>query len=115
MRSLAQPYGYNSTSFSSPKGVRDCGTSAQTVSYLASSPHGILTTFAFTTTGGFLELSVGIANSKSISRSACLLGFSGVSIMCQVSAVCKGELNNAYLVAAKLFQGAVMGTIARFL
>lgn len=66
-------------------------------------------------TGGFLELSVGIANSKSISRSACLLGFSGVSIMCQVSAVCKGELNNAYLVAAKLFQGAVMGTIARFL
>lgn len=65
--------------------------------------------------GGFLELSVGISNSKSFVRSASLLGFSGISVLCQVSAVCKGELSASYLIAAKLFQGAVMGVIAYFL
>lgn len=64
---------------------------------------------------GFLELSGGIAICRTPTKAAVLLGFSGVSVMCQVSAVCRGKLSAAPFVLAKLMQSAIMGVFAYFL
>ncbi len=64
--------------------------------------------------GGFLEISAGIANCKSIVEAAVLLGFSGFSILFQAAAASGGELSLKPCFAAKLFQGALMGGIAYF-
>ena len=54
--SFAQPYGYRSICSGSPKGVRDAGIFAQTVSNSGSKPHGIRVSSALSTTGGCDEL-----------------------------------------------------------
>lgn len=64
---------------------------------------------------GVLELSGGISRCRSVGNAAVLLGFSGVSVLCQVSAVCKGKLSTAPYLAAKLVQAAFMGLGAHFL
>ncbi len=62
--------------------------------------------------GGLLELTAGIANCKTAASAAFLLGFTGVSIICQVATVCKNELSVLPCVAAKIFQGTFMGIFA---
>jgi len=64
---------------------------------------------------GFLELSGGISNCRSVVNAAVLLGFSGVSVLCQIAAVCKGKLSAAPYLTAKLIQGVIMGAAAHFL
>lgn len=65
--------------------------------------------------GGFLEISSGISNCKSLVEAAFLLGFSGISILCQTAALCGDELSVAPCVCAKLFQSVFMGICAYFL
>jgi len=64
---------------------------------------------------GFLEISGGMASCKSPVRAAVLLGFSGISVMCQVAAICGGKLSAAPFITAKLLQSAFMGIFACFL
>lgn len=64
---------------------------------------------------GFLELSGGIAGCQHPTEAAVLLGFSGLSVMCQVAAACKGRLSVVPFVLSKLMQSAVMGAAAYFL
>ena len=64
---------------------------------------------------GFLELSGGIANCQTATEAAVLLGFSGLSVTCQVAAACKGRLSVFPFVISKVLQSAVMGVAAYFL
>lgn len=62
---------------------------------------------------GFLELSTGIANCTNATEAACLLGFSGISVMCQVGAVSRGRLNIAPFIAAKTLQCVILWFLAQ--
>ncbi len=64
---------------------------------------------------GILELSGGIANCKTETQAAFLLGFSSFSVMCQVSAVCGGKLSVLPFLLSKLIQSAFMTFFAYFL
>ena len=65
--------------------------------------------------GGLLEISAGIARCRSATEAAVLLGFSGVSILCQCSAACNGELDMLPCMTAKVIQASFMGGIAFFI
>ena len=65
--------------------------------------------------GGLLEISAGIARCRSATEAAVLLGFSGVSILCQCSAACNGELDMLPCMTAKVIQAIFMGGIAFFI
>lgn len=63
--------------------------------------------------GAFAELSYGISLCTAPSEAAALLGFSGISVICQTAAACKGKLNIFPYVASKVFQCIFMWSIAR--
>lgn len=64
---------------------------------------------------GFFEISGGVCDSRSVTQAAILLGFSGLSVMMQISAVCGGRISSFPFVLSKLFQSAFMGAAAYFL
>ena len=64
---------------------------------------------------GFFELSGGISGVKSPVFAAVLLGFSGLSVMLQVYAVCDGRLSVKPFLLSKLLQSALMGAAAYFI
>ena len=71
--------------------------------------------FSFPFAIGLLELSGGIAACTTVTQAAALIGFSGLSVLCQVAAVCGGALSVRPYLAAKIVQSAVMTALAYFL
>lgn len=63
----------------------------------------------------FFELSGGISACVGEVEAAVLLGFSGISVIMQVFAVCGGSISALPFTAAKILQGALMGIFAYFM
>ncbi len=64
---------------------------------------------------GFFELSGGISACTEPVSAAVLLGFSGLSVMLQIAAVCDKRLSLKPYAVSKLAQSAIMGIFAYFL